>query len=80
MNKVHAMTTFVAIVNEGSLTAASEVLEKSLPTVVRSLANLENHLGVRLLNRTTRRQTLTEEGKHYFERCHKMLVFQNYCR
>jgi DNA-binding transcriptional LysR family regulator len=73
MNKVQAMMTFVAIVNEGSLTAAGEMLDKSLPTVVRSLANLENHLGVRLLNRTTRRQTLTEEGKHYFERCQKIL-------
>ncbi len=73
MNKVQAMKTFVAIVNQGSLTAAGEVLDKSLPTVVRSLANLESHLGVRLLNRTTRRQTLTEEGKHYFERCRKIL-------
>jgi len=44
MNKVQAMMTFVAIVNEGSLTAAGEMLDKSLPTVVRSLANLEKHL------------------------------------
>lgn len=74
MNKVQAMTTFVAIVNEGSLTAAAQVLDKSLPTVVRILARLEMHLGVLLLNRTTRRQTLTEEGKHYFERCVKILA------
>ena len=73
MNKVQAMTSFVAIVNEGSLTAAGELLDKSLPTMVRSLAKLEQHLGVRLLNRTTRRQTLTEEGKHYFERCRRIL-------
>ncbi len=74
MNKVQAMTTFVTIVNEGSLTAAAEVLNKSLPTVVRSLATLENFLGVRLLNRTTRRMALTEEGRHYLNRCQKILA------
>lgn len=74
MDKVRAMTTFVTIVNEGSLTAAGAVLDKSLPTVVRSLATLENFLGVRLLNRTTRRISLTEEGKHYVERCQKILA------
>jgi DNA-binding transcriptional LysR family regulator len=74
MDKVQAMTTFVTIVNEGSLTAAGEVLDKSLPTVVRTLANLEKLLGARLLNRTTRRMALTEEGNHYFERCRKILA------
>lgn len=74
MDKVRAMTTFVAIVNEGSLTAAGELLDKSLPTVVRSLATLENFLGVRLLNRTTRRMSLTEEGRHYFDRCQRILA------
>ena len=74
MNKVQAMNTFVTIVKEGSLTAAGEALDKSLPTVVRSLATLESFLGVRLLNRTTRRMSLTEEGKHYLERCRKILA------
>ncbi|MCZ6830637.1 MAG: LysR family transcriptional regulator [Gammaproteobacteria bacterium] len=74
MDKVQAMTTFVAIVRQGSLTAAGEVLDKSLPTVVRLLATLEASLGVRLLNRTTRRLALTEEGRHYYERCQKILA------
>lgn len=74
MDKVQAMNTFVTIVNAGSLTAAASALDKSLPTIVRTLASLEQSLGVRLLQRTTRRMTLTEEGRHYFERCQKILA------
>lgn len=74
MDKLNAMSTFVAIVRGGSLTAASQELDKSLPSVVRILATLEKHLGVQLLNRTTRRLALTEEGRHYFERCQKILA------
>ena len=74
MDKINAMTTFVAIVRQGSLTAAGEELDKSLPTVVRILAALEAYLGVQLLTRTTRRLALTEEGRHYFERCQRILA------
>ena len=55
MDKLAAMATFVRIVERGSLTAAAAALDTSLPSVVRSLAALERELGVRLLNRTTRR-------------------------
>ena len=74
MDKISAMTTFVAIVKHGSLTAAGEELDKSLPTVVRKLAALEDYLGVALLTRTTRRLALTEEGRHYYERCQRILA------
>jgi DNA-binding transcriptional LysR family regulator len=74
MDKINAMTTFVAIVKHGSLTAAAAELDKSLPTVVRMLAALEEYLGVQLLNRTTRRLALTEEGRHYLDRCQKILA------
>jgi DNA-binding transcriptional LysR family regulator len=74
MDKLLAMTTFVRIVDGGSLTAASEALDKSLPSIVRMLASLEKSLGVRLLNRTTRRMTLTDEGRHYLERCRRILA------
>ena len=74
MDKINAMTTFVAIVKHGSLTAAGAELDKSLPTVVRVLAALEKYLGVQLLNRTTRRLALTEEGRHYFDRCQRILA------
>jgi DNA-binding transcriptional LysR family regulator len=69
MDKLAAMRTFVRIVEKGSLTAAANALETSQPTVVRILASLERELGVTLLNRTTRRIHLTEEGARYLERC-----------
>jgi len=68
------MQTFVAILDHGSLTAAADSLGKALPTVVRSLATLEEDLGVRLLHRTTRRMSLTEEGRIYLERCRQILA------
>lgn len=73
MDRLHAMTTFVQIVDKGSLTAAAEALDTSLPSVVRGLASLERHLGVRLLNRTTRRLHLTDEGAQFLERCRTIL-------
>jgi DNA-binding transcriptional LysR family regulator len=73
MDKLVAMTTFVRIVEAGSLTAAADTLDASLPTVVRTLAALERHLGVSLLRRTTRRIHLTDEGAQYLERCRVIL-------
>jgi len=74
VNKLAAMQTFVAIVDAGSLTGAADALGKALPTVVRSLAVLEGELGVRLLQRTTRRMSLTEEGRTYVDRCRRILA------
>jgi len=74
MDKLLAMNTFVRIVDCGSLTDAAKALGKSLPSVVRMLAALESNLGVRLLNRTTRRISLTEEGRHYLEQCQRILA------
>jgi DNA-binding transcriptional LysR family regulator len=74
MDKLRAMSTLVRIVEQGSLTAAAKTLGSSLPAVVRTLAALEDHLRVRLVNRTTRRLSLTEEGKLYLERCRGVLA------
>lgn len=73
MDKFFAMNTFVRIVEKGSLTAAAAALDTSLPSVVRTLAALERDLGVRLLNRTTRRIHLTDDGAQYLERCRTIL-------
>ena len=73
MNKLKAMATFVCIVDKGSLTAAADGLDTSLPSVVRTLAELERELGVRLLNRTTRRLHLTDEGAQYLDHCRTIL-------
>jgi len=74
MDKLRAMSVFVVIAEKGSLTAAAESLGKSLPSVVRMLAALEDFLQVRLFNRTTRRIALTEEGHIYLARCNKILT------
>ena len=74
MDKFKALRTFVAIAEAGSLTAAARALENSLPAVVRSLAAYEAHLGVRLFQRTTRRITLTEEGRQHLERARHVLA------
>lgn len=73
MDKLRGLETFVRIVEGGSLTAAAEALQTSLPSVVRTLAALEALVGVRLLNRTTRRLSLTDEGQVYYERCKRVL-------
>jgi DNA-binding transcriptional LysR family regulator len=74
MDKLKAMTTFVAIAEEGSLTAAAAALQSSLPVVVRRLAALEAHLRVRLFNRTTRRVSLTDDGRRYLAQCRQVLA------
>ena len=74
MDKLNAMAVFVAIAENGSLTGAANVLDKSLPAVVRILAALENDLKVRLINRTTRQIALTDEGRLYLARCRKILA------
>jgi len=74
MDKLRALETFAAIVDRGSLTAAADALGSSLPAVVRQLAALEAALGVRLLNRTTRRLSLTQDGRLYLERARRILA------
>lgn len=74
LDKLKALQTFAAIVDRGSLTAAARSLGSSLPAVVRQLAALEGQLGARLLNRTTRRQSLTEDGRLYLERARRVLA------
>ena len=74
MDKLRAMQVFVHIVEAGSLTGAAAVLGMSGPAVVRSLAALERAIGVRLLQRTTRRSSLSDEGREYYERCKRVLA------
>lgn len=73
MDKFKAMAAFVRIVDAGSLTAAADALDVSQSSMVRLLATLEAAVGVRLINRTTRRMALTDEGREYYERCKLVL-------
>lgn len=64
---------FCLLVKQGSLAATARELNLTPPAVSRRLALLEERLGVRLLNRTTRRISLTSEGEVYFERAQRIL-------
>jgi len=64
---------FCALVRQGSLAATARELNLTPPAVSRRLAQLEERLGVRLLNRTTRRISLTSEGEVYFENARRIL-------
>jgi len=73
MDRFKSMQVLLGIADQGSLTAAAKALGMSLPAVVRALAALEADLGVRLLNRTTRRVALTDEGRRYLGNCRRIL-------
>ena len=73
MDIFKAMTIFIRVVDTGSLTAAAAQCDLSPTMVGNHLQALEEHLGTRLINRTTRRQHLTEFGKAYYERCMEIL-------
>ncbi|CAG4889596.1 LysR family transcriptional regulator [Paraburkholderia saeva] len=69
MDTLQAMRVFVRIVEAGSLTRAADSSGMSMPTVSKLLQTLEHHLGCKLLNRTTRKVSLTEDGHAYYQRC-----------
>lgn len=64
---------FIAVIEGGSISAAAEQAGQSPSAVSRTLARLETKLGTTLINRTTRRMSLTEEGKYFFERAKAIL-------
>jgi DNA-binding transcriptional LysR family regulator len=73
MDRITALAAFVRTVELGSQAAASEDLGLSRAMVGRHIQQLEDRLGVRLLNRTTRKQSLTEAGLAFFEKCSAIL-------
>lgn len=68
MDKLRAMETFVAVVEGGNFTEAAKRMEISAVMVGKYVRDLEERLGARLLERTTRRQNLTDAGR-VFRRC-----------
>ena len=74
MDKLKAFASFVSVATRGSLTAAARA-EGVAPAIIgRRIDALEEHLGVKLLVRTTRRISLTHEGSAFLEDCHKLLA------
>lgn len=73
MDRLQSMRVFARVIDEGSLAAAARALNMSSAVVTRLVADLEEHLGARLINRTTRRLALTDTGEHYLERVRHIL-------
>src|SRR5690242_3499025 len=73
MDRVTEMSSFVKVVECGGFSAAARRLGVSTSVVSTNLRGLEDRLGVRLLNRTTRKVTVTDVGRIYYERCSRIL-------
>jgi DNA-binding transcriptional LysR family regulator len=73
IDNIGDLLVFARIVAAGSLTGAASELDMSLAVVSKRLAALEERLGIRLLNRTTRRQSLTQEGERFHAHCVRIL-------
>lgn len=73
MNNLTGMMVFAQVVQSGSFSKAAEVLGMSKSSVSKKVSFLEDRLGVRLLNRTTRKLSLTEVGRVFFERCERIM-------
>lgn len=69
MDRLQSMEAFVAVAESGSLTAASDRLGVSAQMVGKHLRAIEERLGTTLVARSTRRQSLTDAGRDYYERC-----------
>lgn len=74
MDRMTSIATFVKITEAGGFAAAARKLGVSPSTVTTQIQDLEDRLGVRLLNRSTRKVSLTEIGKAYYERCMHILA------
>jgi DNA-binding transcriptional LysR family regulator len=73
MTDLNEVQIFVQVAKAQSFTTAAERLDVPKSSVSRSIRRLETRLGVRLIERTTRRVALTEEGQIYFDRCERVL-------
>ena len=73
MDRMAAMEAFVVVVDTGSFSAAARRLNVGQPAVSKTVAQLEERLGVKLLVRTTRGLTATEAGLNYYDRARRMI-------
>jgi DNA-binding transcriptional LysR family regulator len=74
MDRLTSLTAFVRVVDSGGFSAAGRRLNMSTTMVSNHVQSLEDRLGARLLNRTTRKVSLTEIGKAYYDRCTQILA------
>ncbi|CAB3756514.1 LysR family transcriptional regulator [Paraburkholderia humisilvae] len=76
-DKLDGVAVFVQVIEAGSFTLAAERMHLTRSAIGKVIARLEARLGVRLLQRTTRSQTLTEAGQAYYDRCVRALAELN---
>ncbi|MCU1758247.1 LysR family transcriptional regulator [Pseudomonas sp. 14P_8.1_Bac3] len=74
MDKLNAMAIFVRVVERGSFSAVARELQTSQPTISKVLRALETELGGKLIARSTRRLSLTDEGQRYYNECRHILA------
>ncbi|MFY0099876.1 LysR family transcriptional regulator, partial [Acinetobacter baumannii] len=74
MDQLAAMRAFVRVVETGNFTRAAEVLDTPKPTITKLVQSLEAHVRTKLLNRTTRRVTVTPDGAAYYERVVRLIA------
>ena len=74
MDRLTSLTAFVRVVDSGGFSAAGRKLNMSTTMVSNHVQSLEDRLGARLLHRTTRKVSLTEVGKTYYDRCTQILA------
>lgn len=74
MDELASIRTFVEVIESGSFSAAARRKDTTVSSVARQVKALEDELGVRLLNRTTRSNSLTEAGSHFYERARTVLA------
>ena len=74
MDAFNPMRVFVKVAELNSFARAGEALDMAVPRISRIISELEQHLGIRLLQRTTRRMSLTEAGRIYLDRCRQILI------
>lgn len=73
MSQLEEMKTFIRIVEAGSITKAAEQMNTAKSAISRRLSDLESRLGISLLTRTTRRQTLTDSGEQFYRHCIRII-------
>jgi len=73
MNHLESINTFIQVVERQSFTAAADYLNIAKSIVSKRIKDLESHLGVQLIHRTTRRIHLTQSGEYYYQRCQNIL-------
>ncbi|WP_346831147.1 LysR family transcriptional regulator [Pseudomonas abietaniphila] len=74
MDTLEAMTVFVRVVERGSFSAVARELGTTQPTVSKQISALEQRLGGRLIARSTRQLSLTDEGQRYYQQCREILA------